>query len=86
MQKYKAFKFWPGLFLDSGLKLIDLSLCDTKSTNIEGLILEITKDKIVIGCARGSVNLTMIQQPSKKAISSMDYIRGQRLEIGNILS
>jgi len=86
VQKFKAFKFWPGLFLQSGLKLKDLSLCETKSKNIAGTILEINKDKIVIGCTKGSINLLVIQQPSKKAILATDYIRGQRVELGNNLS
>ncbi|HIP13684.1 MAG TPA: methionyl-tRNA formyltransferase [Arcobacter sp.] len=86
VQKYKAFKFWPGLFLENGLKLKDLSLCETESENIAGTILDIQKDKIVIACTKGSINLTMIQQPSKKAILATDYIRGQRLELGNTLS
>jgi len=86
VQKYKAFRFWPGLFLKSGLKLKELSLNEKDSTNKEGIILEINKDNIVIGCKKGSICLSMIQQPSKKALFATDYIRGQRLENGNILS
>jgi len=86
VQKYKAFRFWPGLFLKNGLKLKELTLNEKDSTNKEGTILEITKDYIVIGCKKGSICLTMIQQPSKKAILATDYIRGQRLENGNIIS
>ena len=84
--KYKAFKFWPGLFLENGLKLKELKLNETNTTNKIGEILDITNDYIIIGCKNGSIQLNMVQQPSKKAISAVDYIRGKRLEIGNIIS
>ena len=85
-QKYKAYKFWPGLFLNSGLKLIELELNEIESINNEGEIIKISKQNVIIGCKQGSIILKMIQQPSKKAISINDYIRGQRLELGNIIS
>jgi methionyl-tRNA formyltransferase len=86
VQKHKAYKFWPGLFLENGLKIKELSLYENISINKAGIILKITKDHIVVGCKKGSIILKMVQQPSKKAISVIDYIHGQRLENGNILS
>ncbi len=84
--KYKAFKFWPGLFLENGLKLKELDISESLSINKKGIILNIEKDYIIVGCERGSIIVRMVQQPSKKAINVVDYIRGKRLEIGNILS
>ncbi len=83
--KYKAYSYWPGIFLESELKLKDIELVEENSINKEGEILEISKDFIVIGCKKGSLKIKTLQAPSKKAISSVDYIRGQRLEVGNIL-
>lgn len=83
--KYKAYSFWPGVFLDSKLKIKDISLVDLESKNKEGEILEINSDTIIIGCETGSLSIKTIQAPSKKAVSSVDYIRGQRLNVGDIL-
>ncbi len=84
--KYKAYCYWPGLFLDSKLKLKELKLIENNSSNISGEILDIKKDSIIVGCTKGSIQISMVQPSSKKAMNSVDYIRGKRLEIGNILS
>jgi len=83
--KYKAYSYWPGVFLASGLKLKDVSLIENISSNIEGSILEIENDSIIIACSTGSVRIKTLQAPSKKALNSVDYIRGQRLEKGDVL-
>ncbi|QKF59784.1 methionyl-tRNA formyltransferase [Aliarcobacter lanthieri] len=84
--KYKAYSFWPGIFLESELKLKDIELIEENSKNESGKILEIDKDFIVIGCKKGSLKIKTLQAPSKKAICAVDFVRGQRLEIGNILA
>ncbi|KAB7890138.1 methionyl-tRNA formyltransferase [Poseidonibacter ostreae] len=83
--KYKAYSYWPGVFLTSGLKLKNIELIENKSLNILGSILAIETDYILVGCEKGSIKIKTIQAPSKKALSSIDYIRGQRLEIGDVL-
>jgi len=83
--KYKAYSYWPGIFLESELKLKDVELNDELSLNKQGEILEIKDDFIIIGCEKGSLKIKTLQAPSKKAINAVDYIRGQRLEVGNIL-
>ncbi|PLY04598.1 MAG: methionyl-tRNA formyltransferase [Arcobacter sp.] len=83
--KYKAYSYWPGVFLNSGLKLKDITLLETSSTNLEGEILSFDETGVSIGCTRGSLKIASIQSPSKKAVNAIDYIRGQRLSGGNIL-
>lgn len=83
--KYKAYSFWPGIFLESGLKLKDIQLIEETSINNEGEILSIENNFITIACKKGSISIKSIQAPSKKAISSVDYIRGQRLDLGKII-
>ena len=83
--KYKAYSFWPGVFLESELKLKDIELNDEKSINNQGQILEINSDFIIVGCEKGSLKIKTLQAPSKKAMNAIDYIRGQRLEINSIL-
>ena len=83
--KYKAYSYWPGVFLSSELKLKDIELNEELSQNNEGEILEINKDFILIGCKKGSLKIKTLQAPSKKAINSVDFVRGQRFEVGNII-
>ncbi len=84
--KYKAYSYWPGIFLETGLKLKDIILNETTSINKEGEILEILDEGIIIGCVKGSLKIKTLQAPSKKAIFSVDYIKGKRLAKGDILS
>ncbi len=84
--KFRAFIFWPGVFLESGLKLKEISIQDSKSSFNIGEILAITDDSIVLGCQVGSLKVTRVQPPSKKEMSVLDYIRGKRLGIGDNLS
>lgn len=83
--KYKAYSYWPGVFLSSGLKLKDIELIECNSSNTEATILQIEEDYILLGCKKGSIKIKTIQAPSKKALVSSVYIRGQRLEIGDVL-
>ena len=83
--KYKAYSYWPGIFLESSLKLKDVEFIESESENNEGTILAIENDCVLIGCKKGSLKIKTIQAPSKKAISSVDYLRGQRLEKGDSL-
>ena len=83
--KYKAYSYWPGIFLDSGLKLKDISLEEETSRNNEGIILELGLDYVVIGCETGSLKIKTLQAPSKKAMNAAEYIRGQRINIKDIL-
>ncbi len=84
--KFRAFIFWPGVFLKSGLKLKVLSVEDDNSPNSVGKILNIEDDSIVLGCNTGSLRVTRVQPPSKKEMSVIDYIRGKRLGVGDNLS
>ena len=83
--KYKAYNFWPGIFLQSGLKLKEVELIENKSSNKEGEILDIAKESVTIGCKKGTLKIKTLQPASKKAMNAADYIRGQRLEVGSIL-
>jgi len=83
--KYKAYSYWPGVYLNSGLKLKDITLLEEHSINSKGKILEIGSDFVKISCDLGSLKIKTLQAPSKKAVNASDYIRGKRLNIGDIL-
>ncbi len=84
-QTYKAYSFWPGVFTQSGLKLKEISLVDECSKNKEAEILSIDDEGVIIGCLQGSLRIKTLQAPSKKAVNSLDYLRGKRLTEGDCL-
>ena len=84
--KYRAYKSWPDIYLSSNLKIKECLLEDTNNTNIEGSILDIDKNSILVGCKKGSIRIFKVQPSSKKEMNVVDYIRGKRLEVGDIIS
>ncbi len=84
--KYRAFYFWPGIFLESGLKLKEIEFLENESENNPGEILEIKEDGVVVGCRRGRLNILKVQPPSKKEMDIFSYLRGKRLKVGDTLS
>lgn len=81
-RKYRAFYGWPGIFLDGGVKISDIYLVDSSSTNEMGLILEINDSSVIIGCSKGSLSIGTVQMPSKKAVNSKAYCIGKGLKVG----
>ena len=84
--KFRAFIFWPGVFLESGLKLKEIFVEESRCGHGIGEILAVLDDSIVLGCKMGSLKVTRVQPPSKKEMSVLDYIRGKRLGVGDNLS
>jgi len=84
--KYKAYSFWPGIFTQGGLKLKEIELLETTSRNKEGVILDIGKDYLSIGCLKGAIKVKILQMPSKKELNAGDFLRGnQTLKVGSFL-
>jgi len=84
--KYRAYKTWPDIYLENGLKIKECILNDIDSINNTGEILDIQCDFIIVGCKKGSIKILKVQPASKKQMSVVDYIRGQRLIIGDTIS
>jgi len=83
--KYRAFTPWPGIYLQSGLKLKKIELVDKCTLGEAGKILEINNDSIVISCAKGSIKVYTVQPQSKKEMSIISYINGKRLAVEDTL-
>ena len=81
--KFRAYDPWPGLFLDSGLKLKNIEL--VKGIGKAGVIIAIEGSSVIVTCKSGALKINTIQPPSKKEMKAVDYIRGRRLEVGNLL-
>lgn len=84
-KKYRAFYGWPGIFLEGGVKISDISLIDSEINNKAGLILDIKDKSVTVGCLRGSLEIGTIQMPSKKRVDAKSYCIGKGLKIGNYL-
>lgn len=84
--KFKAFYFWPEIFLASGLKLKEITLIDEEKSYSEGEIIEVKSDSIIVGCKKGSIEVFSVQPKSKKAMDVLSYLRGKRLVKGDIFN
>jgi len=84
--KYRAFKTWPDIYLESGLKIKECSLNDDQQNDNVGEIIIIENDSIIVACKMGTIKITSVQPNSKKQMSVVDYIRGKRLTVGDMFS
>ena len=84
-EKYRAFEGWPGVFLEGGLKVKEVTLLEESSVNTMGVILEIRDETIVVGCQKGSLEIGVLQPPSKKAVNAKGYCVGRGLKVGTSL-
>lgn len=83
--KYRAFEGWPGIFLEGGMKVKEVTLVDKEQANNVGEILAIKDDSIVVGCKKGSLEIKVLQPASKKAVNAKAYCVGRGLKVGTSL-
>lgn len=83
--RYRAFTPWPGIYLESGLKLKEMSLNEIKSIGTAGEIIAVDDENITVQCKKGSLKLLKVQAPSKQETSAVAYLNGKRLSRGNML-
>lgn len=86
MTQYRALAPWPGIFLASGLKLLEIEKGVSVQSSSVGTIQEITKEGIVVACNEGTLLLKSVQPSSKSAMNATDYVRGKRLGLGDTLA
>jgi methionyl-tRNA formyltransferase len=84
--KYRAYTPWPGIYLDSGLKLKEIKLEDENTKYKEGIIVKIDNNSILVGCKIGLVRILKVQPQSKKEMDILSYINGKRLSVEDYLS
>jgi len=84
--RYRAFTPWPGVYLESGLKLKKMEMESYCKFHKAGTILSMDSESIVIGCGLGKLRIFTVQPPSKKAMSVIDYLNGKRLSIDDTLA
>lgn len=82
--KFRSYDPWPGIYLESGLKLKEIKIVEFKTDAKPATIVEIDKE-IIVTCKEGCLAIASLQPPSKKQMSGVEYARGKRLEVGNTL-
>ncbi len=83
IRKFRAFTPWPSIYLDSGLKLLDIEP-HNRNYSEAGRILEIGDDYILVGCSNGVLKIREVQPKSKKRMDIRSYLNGKRLKVGDI--
>ncbi|MDR0761671.1 MAG: methionyl-tRNA formyltransferase, partial [Campylobacteraceae bacterium] len=82
-QKLLAFTPWPGLFLQSGLKLKSFKCTKAEHSFKYGKIVETKDDTVSVACADGYIHIQRVQAPSKQETSALSYINGKRIGVGD---
>ena len=82
--KFRALTPWPGIYLASGLKILELELLRDKFERT-GEILHVDKLGFCVACGEGAVKITKVQEPGKKPVDASAYLNGKRLGIGDFL-
>ena len=80
--RFRAFEGWPGIFLASGLKLLEI--VPTAGQGEAGRILAIEEESVTVACGQGALIVAKVQPPSKKAMDGASYVRGKRLGVGDL--
>ncbi len=84
--RYRAFTPWPGIYLESGLKLKKIELVDSLRKHKAGRILTVDKESVTVGCRSGELRIYTLQPSSKKEMKAVDYLNGKRLGVDDILA
>ena len=86
--KFRALTPWPGIYLASGLKILELEFlresCGRKFERA-GEILHVDKPNFCVSCGEGAVKIMKVQEPGKKPVDASAYLNGKRLKIGDLL-
>ena len=85
--KFRALTPWPGIYLASGLKILDLKyLCGREDERRKpGEIIFDGKYYIYVACGEGALCIETVQEPGKKPVDASTYLNGKRLGIGDFL-
>lgn len=81
--RYRAFTPWPGVYLESGLKLKKIMLFEREKSHKAGEILSIEDSGIIVGCEKGSLRIEVVQPVSKNEMNAVAYLNGKRLTLAD---
>lgn len=84
-QKYLAFSSWPQIFLQNGLKLVEIELVSKDEKHQGAQILSLEKDAFLLACKSGVLRIKKLQEAGKKVLDARTYLNGKRLKSGDCL-
>ncbi|MCR2066644.1 methionyl-tRNA formyltransferase [Campylobacter helveticus] len=84
-QKFLAFHPWPGIFLENGLKFLDIELYDEKENDKKGVILSLEKESFLLSCKKGTLRIKILQESGKKPLDGRTFLNGKRLKSADCL-
>ena len=85
-QKFLAFSPWPGIFLENGLKFLDIELVDEFKENEKiAQILKIEQDGFLLACKFGILKVKKLQESGKKVLDARTFLNGKRLKLADSL-
>ena len=68
------------------LKIVESEICERESVNEEiGKVISLENGKIRVLCANGSINILKVLPEGKGRMSAADFIRGRKINDGDIL-
>lgn len=68
------------------LKIVASEICERDSQNAEaGKVISLENGKIKVACAKGSINILTVLPEGKGKMSAGDFIRGRKINEGDIL-
>ncbi len=76
---------WPGTYTSSGLKIWRAKVCSCVEGIPVGHIAALSPEGAVINTPDGGVLVTEVQAVNKQRMSTADYARGKRLNVGDEL-
>ncbi len=79
---------WPGAYTtyrDDQMKLWQAEVCCETTDKPDGTIISASNSGLKVASAGGTLLLTRIQMPGKKPMEVSDYLKGNRIETGEIL-
>ena len=80
-QHVRAMNPWPLAYSFVGGAKIAIHRCvvlAVDATSEPGTLLS-TKDRLIVACGEGAIEVTMLQAPGKRAMAAPDFLRGARL-------
>lgn len=77
-----AFTFYKG----KQMKIWKVSVEDVASTDVPGMVTEVTKNEIKVACGSGVIAILELQLEGKKRMTAHDFLLGVKVQVGDLFS
>ena len=68
------------------MKIVESEICERDSTNSDfGKVVSLESGKIRVLCAKGSINILKVLPEGKGRMTAADFIRGRKINEGDLL-